>query len=401
MKKNKIKLNKTTCAILLSCTLATTSLAGCMKESSGMKCGEVSAITSLSEQLNNSVLESLKSITEIENQLDFFVERLSEEANMVIYCSSVSDNGLIIRGKENCDYSDLSDDFYNKLNLLIKMGDITDLTFNHLDNSFDFSKIDFSNISDLFFSKLSDRVDLSKVDFSNVSKLSFSNLNGSYDFSKIDFSNVENLSFWKCHGKCSGLPQKYDSCCNFSFSNTSLEIAMAVLSNCEDINSIDYSASSEACIGDLKPLLEFLLEKGESMETFNVRVYSGITEEELQLLSQVNTSNLEIFAYGVKKPLNLDLTLHPSICDFSIYLYDTFSIYGDVDSTYVNCIYGQFEVLKINTERSIIHCHFLAANITESTQILLPDHAVISLECLRGNELSSSHNLEKVKSRQN
>lgn len=419
MKKNEIKLNKTTCAILLSCTLATTSLAGCMKESSGMKCGEVSAITSLSEQLNNSVLESLKSITEINTfeKVEAFAKRLSEESGITISYYEFEPNRIDIQGEIPYDYSrELSDDFYSGLNSIIRVCDIHQISFYDLDGYFDFSKIDFSNVSTLWFHNLSDRVDLSKVDFSNVSelsfsnfsewfdfskvdfsnvsKLSFSNLNGSYDFSKLEFCNTTSLTFKNCNGVIDfpNTTQKYE---DIVFYDTSLKIATNVLSNCDVSEAFVRWDEVEESTGSLKPLLEYLVAKDVSTRTFYVqrdcKDYTGITEEEFTLLSQVNTTDLHITASGFQEPLNLDLTLHKNIRNFSLNAYHA----SDVMNGKLETTNGELGTIKIDSNHEI-SCYFSDADITSNTSFSLPEFSSIKLVSLDCRDTSAFRDLRNI-----
>lgn len=340
MKKNRIRLNKTTCAMLLSCTLVATSLTGCMKEASGIECEEsFSVMNSLPERLNSNIEESLKTVIETRiSDFDVFVQRLSEKGNVdVIY----QKESLTISGKGEDLYSEkLSDDFYYRLNLLIREGDIKGL--------------------------------------------SFRNLKDSFDFSKVNFTNIKSLSFANCSGvvDCSNALQEYDE---IRFSNTSWEIATEILESCNVSKANVYWGEAVEHTGELKSLLEFLVEKNIPMGTFcvsqsNKNNYDGITEEEFQLLSQVNTTLLQVGVEGFQKPISFDLTLHDNIRSFYM---STYNIYGELGS------------IKINSNNDI-YCSFSGFDVTENTSFSLPDSAWVSLQSLDCENIAAFYDLANI-----
>lgn len=343
----KVKFSKATCTMLLSCTIATTSLTGCMKESSDIEYGTVINVENSQNLMNkNDWIDDW-----VNRDFESIAQELSEETGLsVVYSKEYinSSPGVCILGSIQHDKNnELSDEFYTKLNFLIKNGNSKTLLFNHLGDSFDFSKIDFSNIEYLTFQDCEGSVDLSKSS------------------------------------------QKYES---ISFENTSLGIAMGILSSCDVSETYVYWGESVEDMSDLKPLLKYLVEKDISMGTLcvqelNRRDYTGITEEEFQLLGKVNTSLLQVRADGFQEPLNLDLTLHENMKNLYIDAYHTFSSSDSIN--------GELGSIKINSDHEI-YCVFANADITESTSFSLPDASCITLESLNCKDMSAFQDLKNV-----
>ncbi len=276
-----------------------------------------------------------------------WAEKISEDESVsVIYRQVSTYRDLVISGKTNFDASDkLSDDFYRSLNLLIEQADIHELHFWRLDNRFDFSKVDFANIADL----------------------GFSDYNGTFD--------------------CSNFTQKYEK---LSFDNTPFAVAIKILSTCDVSDASVYWSEDIEKEGDLKALLEYLIENNISMNRFTVSQYNegeynGISEEEFNLLSQINTSYLTVYADGFKKPLNLDLTFNDNIHEFRIYPYNT---YRKINSELGN--------IKIRSNRKEFHCDFFGADITKNTHFSFPDSAWVDFESLNCTDTTAFYDLANV-----
>lgn len=351
-----IKLNKITSAALLSCTLTATSLSGCIHSTSDIGCQEnMNVMSSFNNALMDFETPELKVQIEgerIETIVDGFenvsglAQKLLEESSVsVIYQNKIEAPLLAIAKTESDEpLNELSDEFYQQLNSLIRE--------------------------------------------KNIKSLSFSHLNEQFDFSKVEFSNIKNLSFTDCSGTFNSFHSspRYEE---ISFFDTSWQIAAGVLSNCDtSVASVYWSETMEST-GNLKLLLESLIEKNNYMSTFcvnqlNNRDHQGITEDEFNLLGKINTTNLSIKASGFQEPLDLDLTLHGNVESLYLDIYDT---------SYSR--HGEFGTIQIHSNRGI-YCVFAGADITENTSFSLPSASWVTLESLKCEDLSAIHDLANV-----
>ena len=329
-------------------------------------------------QATKPCVDIIEEIQDIKKNPESYIEELTFSKDIHIYYND-SFNSLDIHIYYNDSFNSLwiypnreienpkevGEEFYQKINLLIKVLDIKDLCIGDLGNQIDFSKIDFSNIR----------------------KLEFDNFNGTFDSTKVNVSNVEELHLSECTSEFdySGFPKQIN---RLYLSDTSLETTKEIFSACK----VRYFYWSEVIEnkGNLKDLLEYLIENNIHIDTFllkqwNKKAYNGITKEEFNLLGKINTNYIYIYADGFKEPLDLDITLNETISDFYIDAYEEY-----------NKENGELGNIKINSDNEKLNLNFSYADITENTHFSVPDTSWISLGQLNCTDISAFKDLENV-----
>ncbi len=342
------------------------SLASCKEQPSKKE-----AVSLLEENyLTDEIKESIEVSLENRQDLESYAKSLSNELVNVSYHGQ-SSKELMIIGRETEGNKKLSDLFYKQLNLVIKEGNVQELNFLFLDNTFDFSKIDFSNIENLSIDKFNGSFDSRKGNFSNLKRLVLQNIDGEFD--------------------CSAFNQQLE---DIRFSNNNLDIAKKILSSCDVSNAkfhwIDNQYEEKS---NLKELLKFLVDNNIGIKSFNVyqrdkKNYRGITSEEFSLLSKLNTNSIKIDAAGFKNPINLDLTLNEKISSFSLSAYDKDS---DFDKTN-----GKLGNIKIKSNNEQLYLNFTHTDIIADTSFSFPNNSYVSLLSLNCSDISAFSDLSNV-----
>lgn len=284
----------------------------------------------------------------------------------VLYEESFDTIAIIGKKKKHHQFNQLSDEFYQKLNSILKEKNITNLYFKNLDNTFNLSKIDFSNITELEFDTYSGIIDLKENDLSDLEEVSFSNCTGTFD--GIDAPILQ-------------------------FSNTPLKFIKPYILKHDTSKTKIYWSEDGKKKRNLKALLECLVENNINIEQLDIyegnsQDYNGMTKEEFDLLSKLKVKYIDISDEGVKKPLHLDLTLNKSIRQFSIRSYHR--------SKGKDSKYGELGNIKIRTNNKQFDCNFSYMDITENTHFSLPDSTWISFSSLECRDISAFDELSNV-----
>lgn len=330
---------------------------------------ETEIITVINQAMKPCV-DIVKEMQDIKKNPESYIEELTFSEDIHIHYRD-SFNSLWIYPKREIEKTkEVEEEFYPKINLLIKVLDI----------------------KEIYIEDLEEQIDFSKIDFSNIRELSFDHFNGTFDSTQVNVSSIVELSFRNCNGKFnySGFPKQLD---RLYLSNTSLEMTAEIFSAC-DVKYFDWSETIEN-IGNLKGLLEYFIENDIHIETFslnqwNKKDYNGITKEEFNLLGKINTSYIYIYADGFKEPLNLDITLNETISSFHI---DAYSAYRDENYNIVN---GELGNIKIKSDNEKLNLDFSYADITENTHFSIPDTSWINLGQLNCTDISAFKDLENV-----
>lgn len=322
----------------------------------------------------NQAIESFvdieKEIQDIKKNTESYIEKLTLYEDINIYYND-SFNLLKIYSKRDIENpKEVEEEFYQKINLLIKTLDI----------------------KKIYIGDLEEQIDFSKIDFSNIGELGFNNFNGKFDSTQVNVSNIGELSFSNCNGKFnySGFPKQLD--CLY-LSNASLEMTAEIFSTC-DVRYFNWSETIENT-GNLKGLLEYFIENDIHIGTFslnqwNKKDYNGITKEEFNLLGKINTNYIYIYADGFKEPLDLDITLNENINSFHIKAYNMY-----IDENY-NIVNGELGNIKIKSINERLDLSFSYADITKNTHFSVPDTTWISLGQLNCTDISAFKDLENV-----
>lgn len=327
-------------------------------------------IVTIINQATKPCVDIIEEIQDMKKNPEDYIEEITFLEDIKIYYND-SFNSLWIYPKREIEKpKEVREEFYQKINLLIKVLDIKDLFIGDLENQIDFSKIDFSNIREL----------------------KFDNFNGTFDSTKVNVSNVEKLHFSECNGQFnySGFSKKIDQ---LYLSNTSLDMTKEIFSACK-VRYFYWGEKIENT-GNLKALLEYFIENNVHVDTFslnqwNKKNYNGITKEEFNLLGKTAISSLYIYADGFKEPLDLDITLNETISNFYINAYNT---YRDENNNRVN---GELGNIKIKSDNEKLNLDFSYADITENTHFSIPDTSWISLGQLNCTDISAFKDLENV-----
>ncbi len=371
-RKNKLTLGALSLAAVLSFT-------GCneSKEEQSIETiteeieeNQATEIITAINQATKPCVDILKEMQDIKKNPESYIEELIFLEDIQIYYSDNFNSLRIYPKREIENPKEVEEEFYQKINLLIKVLDIKVLYIEDLENQIDFSKIEFSNIREL----------------------GFDNFNGIFDSTKVNVSNVEELSFSKCNGRFnySGFPKKIDQ---LYLSNTSLDMAKEIFSTC-DVRYFYWGETIENT-GNLKALLEYFIENNVHVETFslnqwNKKNYNGITKEEFNLLGKTNINAIHIYADGFKEPLDLDITLNETISSFNIDVYNT---YRDENNNRIN---GELGNIKIKSNNKELHLDFSYADITKNTHFSVPDTSWIGLSQLNCTDISAFEDLKNV-----
>ena len=330
------------------------------------------AVSLLEENLlTDEIKDSIEVSLEIRQDLENYAKSLSNELVNVSYYGKSQKKLMIMGGNVAAKNKRLSDSFYEQLNLVIKEGNVQELNFLFLDNTFDFSKIDFSNIENLSIDHFNGVLDSSRGNFSNLKRLVLENINGEFD--------------------CSAFNQKLK---DIRFSNNSLDIAKKILSSCNVSNAEFYWIDDQyEEKNNLKELLKFLVDNSISIKSFNVyqsnkKNSSGITSEEFSLLSKLNTNSIKIDGAGFKNTINLDLTLNEKISSFSLLAYNK-----DYDFNKTN---GELGNIKIKSNNKQLHLNFIHVDITDNTSFSFPNNSYVSLHSLNCTSIQAFYDLANV-----
>ncbi len=327
-------------------------------------------IITVINQATKPCVDIVKEMQDIKKNPESYIEELTFSEDIHIHYHDSFNSLWIYPKREIENPKEVEEEFYTKINLLIKVLDI----------------------KEIYIEDLEEQIDFSKIDFSNIRELSFDHFNGTFDSTQVNVSSIGELSFRNCNGKFnySGFPKQLD---RLYLSNTSLEMTAEIFSAC-DVKYFDWSETIEN-IGNLKGLLEYFIENDIHIDTFslnqwNKKDYNGITKEEFNLLGRINVKYIYISADGFKKPLDLDITLNETIN--SLYI-DAYNMYRDENYNIVNGELGNIKIKSINEK---LNLYFSYADITGNTHFSVPNTTWIHLGQLNCTNISAFKDLKNV-----
>ncbi len=293
----------------------------------------------------------------------------------IFYRLSKFGNYIEITKNEKVDNSkEISQDTYDKINLILKE----------------------LEIESIYFNGMKDQIDISKINFENVGRIGFENYEGIFDSKKINAKNIGAISITSSNQATFDFSNFNNQIKSYQFTNSTIKnIKSFSNSISKDVeksyNPYIYWEEDRNVNRELSTLLKCLAKNNIAIENFTVCEWNNagdnaLIKEDFDLLGGLNVRSLYMEVDGIGNPLNLEMNLNENIN----------GLYVDVYSNHEDYSYGELGTIKINSTNKDLNCGFDYGNITKNTHFSFPDNARISLELLDCTSIQAFYDLKNV-----